>query len=150
MIKKIIWTIATIVILLAVVIQLIPYGHNHTNPSVLGEPKWDSETTRATFYRACGDCHSNQTTWPWYSNIAPISWLVYRDVQEGRSKFNVSEWGRPGENEGEAAAGLVQSGEMPLPQYILMHPTARLSAQEKEAFIKGLLATFGGERSGGG
>ncbi|MGB9672838.1 MAG: heme-binding domain-containing protein [Anaerolineales bacterium] len=147
MIRKIIGILAAIFIFIAVIIQFIPYGHNHTNPPVLAEPKWDSETTRATFYRTCGDCHSNQTTWLWYSNIAPVSWLVYHDVQEGRSRFNVSEWGRPGENEGEAAAELVKSGEMPLPQYLLMHPNARLTPQEKDAFIKGLIATFGG---GGG
>jgi mono/diheme cytochrome c family protein len=80
---------------LLVALQFIPYGRNHTNPPVLAEPAWNSAQTRALFFQACGDCHSNQTIWPWYSNLAPVSWLVQRDVQEGRREFNVSEWGRP-------------------------------------------------------
>jgi hypothetical protein len=57
----------------ALVIQLVPYGHNHANPPLLAEPTWNSEQTSALFVRACADCHSNQTTWPWYSSIAPVS-----------------------------------------------------------------------------
>lgn len=72
-------------------IQLVPYGRAHTNPPVVMEPQWDSAVTRETFYRACGDCHSNQTVWPWYSNIAPISWMIQNHVDEGRTKFNASD-----------------------------------------------------------
>ena len=61
-------------------IQLVPFGHDHTNPPVVAEPAWDSPETRAFAVTACFDCHSNQTVWPWYSNIAPVSWLVQRDV----------------------------------------------------------------------
>jgi mono/diheme cytochrome c family protein len=134
----------------AVAIQFVPYGRNHTNPPVLADPQWDSPATRQLFFRACGDCHSNETAWPWYTNVAPVSWLIQRDVDEGRAKFNVSEWGRPGENEAEDAAELVQNGEMPLPIYLVMHPEARLSAAEKNALIQGLIATFGGEAGGEG
>ena len=56
--------------------QVVPYGRNHTNPAVVYEPDWDSPETRALAERACFDCHSNETTWPWYSTIAPISWLT--------------------------------------------------------------------------
>ena len=73
-------------------IQLVPYGRDHTNPRVIAEPTWDSAKTRATAVIACFDCHSNETKWPWYSNIAPMSWLVQRDVDEGREHMNLSEW----------------------------------------------------------
>lgn len=128
-----------------VLIQLVPYGHGHENPPVVSEPPWDSPQTRETFFRACGDCHSNETRWPWYSYIAPVSWLVQHDVEDGRSEFNVSEWGMPRKNEGDEAAEKVREGEMPLPIYLIMHPEARLSAEEKRQFIQGLVATFGDE-----
>lgn len=131
-----------------VVIQIIPYGRNHTNPSTLAEPLWDSPQTRALFMRSCGDCHSNETIWPWYSNIAPFSWLVQRDVDEGRARFNISTWGR-GENEGEDAAETLQKGSMPPKIYLLIQPDARLSDSEKQALVEGLIATFGGEKQGG-
>jgi len=127
-----------VVMLLA--IQLVPYGRDHTNPKVVSEPPWDSPATRATAVIACFDCHSNQTVWPWYSNIAPISWLVQRDVDEGRNHLNFSDW-RAGQ--GHAAAGKVSSGQMPPFQYLLAHPEARLSEADKAAFIDGLVATFG-------
>ena len=60
---------------LFVLIQLVRFGRNHTNPPVAQEPSWDSTETRALAERACFDCHSNETVWPWYSNIAPVSWL---------------------------------------------------------------------------
>jgi hypothetical protein len=130
-------------------LQVIPYGRNHTNPPVVAEPGWNNPQTRETFYRTCGDCHSNQTTWPWYSNVAPVSWLVQRDVEEGRSKFNVSDWGR-GRNESDEAAEAVQKGKMPMPVYLITHAEARLSAGDKRVFIQGLVATFGGEGAGEG
>jgi mono/diheme cytochrome c family protein len=125
-------------------IQFVPYGHDHTNPPVQAEPAWDSPTTRALFVRACADCHSNQTVWPWYSSVAPVSWLVTRDVVEGRAAFNVSEWGRA-DNEGDEAAETIQEGEMPLWFYPPLHPEAQLTPAEKQQLIDGLIATFGGE-----
>ena len=62
------------------IIQFVPYGRDHTNPPVIAEPAWDSPQTRALFFRACADCHSNETKWPWYSTIAPASWLITRDT----------------------------------------------------------------------
>jgi mono/diheme cytochrome c family protein len=128
----------------ALFVQLVPYGRNHTNPPVLAEPAWDLPQTRATFMQACGDCHSNETTWPWYAGIAPVSWLVQRDVDEGRAKFNVSTWGM-GENEGDHAAESVLEGEMPPRVYPITHPQANLDSAAKDAFVRGLTATFGGE-----
>ncbi len=123
-------------------IQLVPYGRNHSNPPVVAEPAWDSPATRAYAVTACFDCHSNQSTWPWYSNIAPISWLVQQDVDEGRAKVNYSEWGRG--QEGGDSAETFSEGSMPPFIYLLTHPDARFSDADRAAFIKGLNATFGG------
>lgn len=127
---------------LLVLIQFVPFGRSHTNPPSIAEPQWDSPQTRETFFRSCGDCHSNQTVWPWYSIIAPASWLVQYDVETARKHFNVSEWGRK-KNDGDEAAEEVESGAMPFPPYLLLHPSARLSENEKAAFLQGLKNTFG-------
>ena len=132
-------------ILLAV--QLVPYGWRRTNPPVVAEPDWDSPRTRELFQRACADCHSNRTKWPWYSRVAPISWLIVKDVEQGRSHLNVSEWNRPQKDAREAAEEL-RDGKMPLPIYLPAHPEARLSAAEKAELVRGLEATFGSERRG--
>ena len=132
-------------IALFIVIQFIPYGKDHTNPPVVAEPQWDTPKTRELFMRACGDCHSNETKWPSYSNIAPISWFVYKHVEEGREHFNVSMWGVQKKNKGDEAAEELEEGEMPLASYLLAHPEARLSAEEKAALIQGLKNTFGQE-----
>lgn len=132
------------VFLFGLAIQFIPYGRSGDNPPVVAEPKWEGPRTRGLFFRACSDCHSNETVWPWYSKIAPVSWLVYRDVKKGRKEFNISEWGR-GEDEGEEAAQSVEQGSMPPGIYRIMQPAARLTPQEQQEFIQGLYATFGGE-----
>lgn len=129
---------------LLILVQAIPYGRAHTNPPVQGEPFWDSPRTRELAARACFDCHSNQTKWPWYSHIAPASWLVQNHVDEGRGKLNFSEWTGPQEEAAESAEA-VQKGEMPMRSYVLAHPSARLSAEEQQALLQGLQATFGGE-----
>ncbi len=129
-------------ILLVGAAQLVPYGRNHENPAVQKEVAWDSQQTKEIFYRACGDCHSNTTKWPWYSKIAPASWLITRDVMEGRSNLNVSMWDVQKINKGGYAADMVARDKMPPPQYLLAHPEARLSKQEKKIFVQGLEKTF--------
>ena len=141
MIKRAIAILFLVGVLGLLVIQLVPYGRDHTNPAVVSEPVWDSPATRAMAVTACFDCHSNQTVWPWYSNIAPISWLIQRDVDEGRDHLNFSAW-RP--DEGSHAAFTVSSGQMPPATYLLAHPEANLSAADKAAFVDGLIATLGG------
>jgi mono/diheme cytochrome c family protein len=135
-----------LVLLFGVAIQLVPYGRDHPNPPVRAEPAWNTAQTRTLFVRACADCHSNQTVWPWYSNLAPMSWLVTRDVLEGRDAFNVSEWDRA-DNEGDEAAETVQDGDMPPFQYRMAHQSARLSPEEHQALVNGLTATFGDKHS---
>lgn len=125
-------------------IQLVPYGRNHTNPPILSEPNWDSPQTRALAERACFDCHSNETEWPWYSNVAPVSWLVQHDVDEGREKLNFSDWNRTGE-EGEEMAEAIWDGEMPMKVFLITHPEARLTDTELDQLAQGLLTTGGGE-----
>jgi hypothetical protein len=127
-------------IVLLVLIQLIPI--HKTNPPVINEPAWDSAQTRALAKDACFDCHSNETTWPWYSKIAPSSWLLVRDVDQGRRHLNFSEWGQ-GRTEVNEIANVVDGGEMPPWYYKLMHPKARLSSSEKQTLVNGLRATFG-------
>ena len=128
---------------LLVAIQFIPYGRDHTNPPVMAEPAWDSNQTRELSVKACFDCHSNEVIWPWYSKIAPISWLVQKDVDEGREELNFSEWNRP--QEGDEASETVTDGSMPPWQYLLTHSEARLSEPDLNALSRGLASTLGNE-----
>ncbi len=127
---------------LFLLIQLVPYGRDHTNPSHQVEPNWDKPETRALAQRACFDCHSNETVWPWYSHVAPSSWLVQKDVEVGRSELNFSEWDKP-QDEADHAGKMVTRGKMPLKKYLLLHPGARLTDTERDALASGLNATIG-------
>ena len=129
-------------------VQVVPYGRAHTNPPTRVEPAWNSEATRALAVRACFDCHSNQTVWPWYSDIAPISWLIQRDVDEGRRKLNFSEWDRP-QKEAHESGKTVRRGEMPPWFYAIPGSGARLSSAEQDALTAGLDATLGSSRKPG-
>lgn len=135
---KIIAAVVIVDIAIFVLIQFIPYGKAHTNPVVVSEPTWDSLQTRDLAKSACFDCHSNETSWPWYSNIAPVSWLVYRDVIEGRQRLNFSDWQNSRLREPGELVGTVSEGEMPPIQYLLMHPNAKLTADQKNQLAAGL------------
>jgi hypothetical protein len=124
---------------LHVLIQFIPYGHDYSNPPVKSTPNWTSAKVEHLAAVACADCHSNTTEWPKKARIAPASWLIRRDVDEGRSRLN---WSVPcGETDdiGEAVRG----GGMPPLQYKLVHANARLSDAEKAVLAKGLPASLG-------
>jgi mono/diheme cytochrome c family protein len=125
-----------------IALQLIPYGHTRSNPPVLAEPTWDSPATRALAKQACFDCHSNETEWPLYARVAPVSWLIQRDVVEGREHLNFSEWHRP-QREAAEAAEKVLEGDMPLGIYRLMHSHARLSDASRQRLARGLEQTLG-------
>ena len=144
MLKKI-FRMALILLLVAfVAIQFVPYGPSSAeekNPSVRQEPKWDSPKTRELVVRACFDCHSNETKWPWYSKVAPASWLVWWDVREGRRALNFSEFDRKQKRADEASTE-VMNDNMPLWYYLPLHPDAKLSDDEKLALIDGLDKTF--------
>jgi hypothetical protein len=130
-----------ILIGLFVVIQAVPYGRAHDNPPVLAEPQWDSAATRQLAVAACYDCHSNEVVWPWYTNIAPVSWLATRDVNEGRRRLNFSVW-KTGRQETDELGELVESGEMPPIYYGWLHSAARLTDSEIQQLIGGLEATI--------
>jgi mono/diheme cytochrome c family protein len=130
-------------LVLFVIIQFVPYGKDYVNPQVISEPVWDTVQTRTLFMRACGDCHTNETKWPWYSHVAPVSWLVAHDVEEGREHFNTSVWGHQKKNKGYDAAEELDEGDMPPLVYLPAHPEARLDATEKALLLQGLKATFG-------
>ena len=118
-------------------IQLLPFGPDQVNPPVVEEPAWDSTQTRALAQRACFDCHSNETAWPWYSNIAPPSWLLARHVTEGRESMNFSDWGNYSVRTTKVIQQ-IEAGKMPPASYLPLHPEARLSAAEKAQLIEGL------------
>lgn len=150
--------VAGAVLVVGVVIQLFPTGVSTTNPPVVAEPAWDSAQTRDLATRACFDCHSNETVWPWYARVAPVKWGVARDVAEGRAVLNFSEWGGPqpagqggeadeddnGEAEDllEEVQEVLDEGEMPPTKYVLLHPSAKLTPDEREQLRAGLIASL--------
>lgn len=94
------------------------------------------ENVQAVLKRSCYDCHSNQTVWPWYSAVAPASWLLGDHVVEGKRKLNFNEWGKMSGPKKEARLNEIceqsRSGEMPLPNYLLLHGDAKLSQADLE------------------
>jgi hypothetical protein len=136
------WALAGLVL-----IQAIPYGHSRENPPKVAEPMWNSPETQALFKRACFDCHSNETVWPWYSKVAPVSWLVQSDVDGGREHLNFSEWNRP-QRHAKDIADEVLHRDMPPNVYLPMHPEAKLSDADIKALVDGAEKTFGPQSSG--
>ena len=124
-----------------VLIQVIPYGRDHTNPPTTSEPEWDSPRTRTLAAGACYDCHSNETAWPWYTSLAPFSWLIQRDVDEGRDTLNFSEWDQP-QAESDEIPEVIRKREMPPWYYTALHGGARLSDAQRNQLIDGLRTTF--------
>jgi mono/diheme cytochrome c family protein len=141
--KKFIVVILAIGLIIFIAIQFIPYGHQHTNPAVIQEPNWDSPQTQEIAQRACFDCHSNETKWPWYSYVAPVSWLIQKDVVDGRRNLNFSDWSRV--REPNEISEVVSAGWMPPARYLAMHPEAKLTQAEKDALVSGLQATVSGK-----
>ena len=137
------------VVIVLLLIQLIPYGRDHSNPPSVQEPKWSSPAIRQLTQDSCFDCHSNLTEWPWYTNVAPVSWLTTRDVNDGRAVLNFSEWQRPQEAELQELIDSIRGKDMPPVQYRLIHSGARLSDNERQRLEAGLLATWAKDPPGG-
>src|SRR5512139_3711351 len=139
---KVVLKALAITVALFAILQLVPFGRDHTNPPVVKEPTWDSPRTRELAMRACFDCHSNQTRWPWYADVAPFSWVVQRNVHTARTVLNFSEWTRSYDLMAQAPASVLMR-EMPPRSYRLLHPEAALTEAEKIQLAEGLEATFG-------
>lgn len=137
--KKWLKRIGIVIIIILVGIQLIPVSR--TNPAITREVKWDAPATRTLAQRACFDCHSNETTWPWYGYVAPISWRLADHINEGRDQLNFSAWDQPNTELDEVVES-VNKNTMPLWDFLLMHPEANLTETEKAALVTGLQATF--------
>ncbi len=129
-------------VIVGLAIQFVPYGRDQTNPSTVQEVKRDSPETRALASDGCLSCHSNVTQWPWYTNIAPISWLTTRDVENGRAKLNFSEWQRPQEADLDEVVDSIRGKEMPPLLYRASHSEARLSDLERQQLEAGLVKTW--------
>jgi hypothetical protein len=142
--QLLVMTVALIVGIFALM-QCVPYGRTHSNPPTSSEPAWDSPRTRELAVRACFDCHSNHTRWPWYAKLAPFSWAVELDVDAGRSVVNFSEWGRPYALAGYSGRRTLD-GNMPPYKYMMAHPEAHLTPQERMELSRGLNATLGPAR----
>ena len=139
--RIVLWVIGVLVAVF-IVIQFIPYGRDHENPPVTAAFAWTEPAAEAIARESCYDCHSNETRWWWATSIAPASWLVWRDVGEGRENLNFSEW------DGSVTAEQVRdavNGEMPPLQYTLIHPDARLSDAEKKTLADGFAASLAGD-----
>jgi cytochrome c551/c552 len=137
--KRIVLWVIGLLVLFFVALQLIPL--DRSNPTVTREAKWDSPQTKALAQRACYDCHSNETVWPWYSYVAPSSILIAHDVEEGRGRLNFSAWDQ-GSPEVDDIEREISRGSMPPSYYVMMHPNAGLSDAEKQQLISGLQATY--------
>lgn len=133
------------VIILAVIlvaIQFIPV--DRTNPPVTQEIDVP-ENVLSIFKKSCYDCHSNETEYPWYAYVAPVSFLVAKDVNNGRRNINFSEWDKYSDKERtkifEEIIEEIEDGEMPPGKYLLFHPDAEVSTSQLnilKKFVKGL------------
>jgi len=129
--------IVIVIIVVLIGIQFVPVSK--TNPPVTGEIKAPADVMEI-LRTSCYDCHSNESTWPWYSNIAPVSWLVASDVNEAREHMNFSEWDSySAEDRAEDIDEIweeIEDGEMPLWFYLPLHSEAKLSEVQKETIRK--------------
>ena len=111
-----------------------PFGRV-TRSAGTDSPEMDAETA-ALIDRACASCHTERTVWPWYGYVAPVSWMLEKDVNQARGRMNLSRWGRYTQAEQEVLlstiGAAVRTGEMPPSRYQMLHPEARLSAAERQ------------------
>lgn len=123
---------------LFVAAQLVPYGWTKTNPPVTSPAPWPDERAESIARVACYACHSNETDWPLYSYVAPMSWLVRRDVEGGRAEMNFSEWDEDGADAAADAEDEIVDGDMPSANYRRIHRDAQLSDEDAAILIDAL------------
>lgn len=144
-----VWVMAGLLAAGLLLLQFVPVGNvvtslrREANPPVVQVVVWDSPATEGLVRAACFDCHSNETVWPWYSQIAPVSWLVTRDVNRGRAGLNFSE-DAPGEVDVDDIEWHLYH-DMPPAVYLALHPEANLTDEQKALLLDGLRATFGSD-----
>lgn len=130
---KIFKIIVLAIIAIFVIMQFIPA--ERTNPPVTGEIS-APQNVQAVLKRACYDCHSNETVWPWYSKVSPVKFVISEHVMDGRKHLNFSEWdkydAKRQDNKLEEAWEEIEKGAMPLKGYVPMHKEAKLSEQDKQ------------------
>ncbi len=142
------WVLVVVVCLFVAAQFASPARTNPAADQSLALPSHVQVTAQvaAIIDRSCADCHSNKTRWPWYSKVAPVSWLVIDHVDHGRSHLNFSEWGRLNRSEAGQMLGQickeVQSGAMPMSSYTPLHPESKLTADD----VKLLCAWSSAER----
>jgi hypothetical protein len=138
LVKKIVKIVAIVVVLLFLLIQFVRPDRN--NPAVNPADTLEAttkvpENVKAVLARSCADCHSNETTYPWYSNVAPFSWLLADHIRDGRRELNISEWGtypaRKKTKKLEEICEQVSEGEMPLSSYLWIHRDAALTDADR-------------------
>ena len=136
-VKRILKWLLLVVVFAFVVIQF--FGPRRTNPAAAPSLALESHAqvptnVKALLDRSCADCHSNNTRWPLYSRVAPVSWFVIDHVNEGRMEMNLSEWGRYDKrqqtNNLDDMCELAREGDMPLSSYIPLHPGSKLTADD--------------------
>jgi hypothetical protein len=114
-------------------------GAGGSGQTILREAQIDPQTF-ALVQRACQNCHSDKTEWPWYSHVAPVSWMLARDVQQARLHMNLSRW-QDYSTDGQlrllsAIGSAVRNREMPVQRYVLVHPEARLTDAERQQIYR--------------
>lgn len=125
------------VIVVVVAVQFVPVNRaNYAPVSGISAPA----EVRSILERSCYDCHSGATKWPWYSRVAPVSWVLARDVHEGREHLDFSRWGEYSEREKVKLAGEIveetAEGGMPLGAYLLLHKNAKLDAEDLDTLSR--------------
>ena len=129
-------------VLVAVLLAIQAIPMPRTNPVATREVRWDAPATRALAVRGCFDCHSNATTWPWYSHVAPVSFFVINHVNSGRRRLNFSQWDQPQRATFSDVEKAVSGGDMPIWNYVILHQDAKLTPPETTQLLNGLRATF--------
>lgn len=153
MLRKIIVGTAAFILIGFIVIQILPVGNfisvlkRDPNPPVTATVAWDSPLTERMVRNSCFDCHSNETVWPWYSNVAPFSWLITREVNKGRRAMNFSE--DPPESFDVDDMEWHINNDMPPRLYLTLHTNAELSQAERALLVKALAAMYGRDGQSG-
>ena len=130
--------------LLAIIVIIQFFRIDKTNPPV--DPALDMinvaqvpEEIESILKTSCYDCHTNESVYPWYTNVAPVSWWVKKHINEGRDELNLSEWGsyslRRKDHKLDEIVEMIDEEEMPLPSYLIAHGDARLSAEQKALLV---------------